>query len=122
MSSPLPSKSRRITAMLFGGFFIPKNRLMLDFGGDTLPCSDVNANALYFLITALSYNLFALIRQLLPEQLAHHRAVTVRWRLYAMAAKVVKTGRQWYVKLKENHRCLLEQALIAVREFAPPPM
>jgi hypothetical protein len=37
-----------------------------------------------------------------------------------MAAKVVKTGRQWYVKLKENHRCLLEQVLIAVREFAPP--
>jgi hypothetical protein len=96
--------------------------LKLDFGGDTLPCSDVNANALYFLITALSYNLFALMRQLLPETLAHHRAVTVRWRLYAMAAKVVKTGRQWYVKLKENHRCLLEQVLLAVREFAPPPM
>jgi hypothetical protein len=96
--------------------------LKLDFGGDTLPCSDVNANALYFLITLLSYNLFALMRQLLPEQLAHHRAVTVRWRLYAIAAKVVKTGRQWYVKLKENHRCLLQQVLIAVREFAPPPV
>ncbi len=35
----------------------------LDFGGDTLPCSDFNANALYFLISALSYNLFALMRQ-----------------------------------------------------------
>jgi hypothetical protein len=96
--------------------------LKLDFGGDTLPCSDVNADALYGLITALSYNLFALMRQLLPEKLVHHRAVTVRCRLYAMAAKVVKTGRQWYVKLKENHRCLLEQVLIAVREFSPPPM
>ncbi len=42
--------------------------LKLDFGGDTLPCSDFNANALYFLISALSYNLFALMRQLLPEQ------------------------------------------------------
>jgi len=31
--------------------------LKLDFGGDTLPCSDFHANALYFLIMARSYNL-----------------------------------------------------------------
>jgi len=60
--------------------------LKLDFGGDTLPCSDFNANALYFLISSLSFNLFALMRQLLPEELAQHRAVTLRWRLYAIAA------------------------------------
>ena len=40
--------------------------LELDFGGDTLPCSDFNANTWYFHIDALSYNLFALMRQLLP--------------------------------------------------------
>jgi len=96
--------------------------LKLDFGGDMLPCSDFNANALYFLISALSYNLFALMRQLLPEELAQHRAVTLRWRLYAMAAKVVKTGRQLFVKLKEKHRTLLEQVLIALKEFEPPPI
>jgi hypothetical protein len=96
--------------------------LKLDFGGDTLPCSDFSANTLYFLITALSYNLFALMRQLLPEALAHHRAPTLRWRLYAIAAKVVKTGRQLFVKLKENHRALLEQVLIALKEFEPPPI
>jgi hypothetical protein len=37
--------------------------LKLDFGGDTRPCSDVNAKALCFLITALSYHLLALMRQ-----------------------------------------------------------
>ena len=42
------------------------------------------------------------MRQLLPEELAHHRAMTLRWRLYAMEAKVVKTGRQLFVKLKET--------------------
>ncbi|MCP3667414.1 MAG: hypothetical protein GY696_33790 [Gammaproteobacteria bacterium] len=62
----------------------------------------------------MSYNLFALMRQLLPEELAQHRAVTLRWRLYAIAAKVVKTGRQLFVKLKEKHRTLLEQVLIAL--------
>jgi hypothetical protein len=52
--------------------------LKLDFGGDVLPCSNFQANALYFLITALSYNLFALMRHLLPEELASHRAMTIR--------------------------------------------
>jgi hypothetical protein len=55
--------------------------LKLDFGGDTLPCSDFNANALYFRIAALSYHLFALMRQLLPEDLANHWVTTIRWRL-----------------------------------------
>lgn len=96
--------------------------LKLDFGGDTLPCSDFDANALYLLISALSYNLFALMRQLLPEELAHHRATTIRWRLYAIAAKVVKTGRQLFVKLRQDHRKLLERVLLALKEFEPPPI
>ena len=66
------------------------------------------------------------MRQLLPEELSHHRAVTIRWRLYAtMAAKVVKvvkTGRQLFVKLQEKHQMLLEQVLIALKEFKPPPI
>ncbi|MBL4665764.1 MAG: transposase [Sneathiella sp.] len=95
--------------------------LKLDFGGNTLPCSDFNANALYFLLTTLSYNLFALMRQLLPLELAHHRAITLRWRLYAMAAKVVKTSRQLYVKLQAKNQRLLEQVLRALWEFEPPP-
>lgn len=93
-----------------------------DFGGDTLPCSDFNANALYFNIAALSYNLFALMRQLLPESLAHHRAITIRWRLYAIAAKVVKTGRQLFVKMRKDHRSLLAEVLEALRRFEPPPI
>ena len=96
--------------------------LKLDFGGDTLPCSDFNANALYFHICALSYNLFALMRQLLPEELAHHRATTIRWRLYAMAAKIVRTSRQLYVKTKQKHQLLLQQVLTALRRIEPQPI
>ncbi|HID45116.1 MAG TPA: hypothetical protein EYP34_05120 [Chromatiaceae bacterium] len=96
--------------------------LKLDFGGDTLLCSDFNANALYFFISALSYNLFAFMRQLLPGELTQHRAMMLRWRLHAMAAKVVKTGRQLFVKLKAKHRTLLEQVLIALKTFEPRPV
>jgi len=94
--------------------------LKLDFGGDTLPCSDKDANALYFNIAALSYNLFALMRALLPEELAHHRVITIRWRLYAIAAKVVKTGRQLFVKVSKRHKNLLAEVLSALRRFEPP--
>jgi hypothetical protein len=93
--------------------------LKLDFGGDCLPCSDFNANGLYFLICTLSYNLFALMRQLLPESLSQHRVVTIRWRLYAMAGKVIKTGRQIFVKLKSEHQKLLSQVLDEFRRFTP---
>lgn len=96
--------------------------LKLDFGGDTLPCSDFHANALYFLIAALSFNLFALMRQLLPEEIAHHRALTIRWRLYAMAGKVVKTGRQVFIKLQAKNQAFLEHTLIALRRFDSPPI
>ena len=96
--------------------------LKLDFGGDTLPCSDFNANALYFTIATLSYNLFALMRQLLPESLLHHRVITIRWRLYALAAKVVKTGRRYFIKMRNDHRSLLAEVLEALRSFEPPPI
>ena len=96
--------------------------LKLDFGGDTLPCSDFNANTMYFLIAALSFNLFALMRQLLPEEIAHHRAITIRWRLYAMAAKVVKTGRQVFIKLQAKHQTFLDQVLVALRRLDSPPI
>jgi hypothetical protein len=32
-----------------------------DFGAKQMPCADFNANALYFDICSLSYNLFALV-------------------------------------------------------------
>jgi len=96
--------------------------LKLDFGGDILPCSDFKANNLYFLISALSYNLFALMRQLLPVALSHHRVTTIRWRVYAVAAKIVKTGRHLWIKLKSQHQTLLENVLTALRSFKPPPI
>ena len=62
------------------------------------------------------------MRHLLPEELAHHRVMTIRWRVYAMAAKVVKTGRQIFVKLQSKNHELLAQVLAALRRFDPPPI
>ena len=94
--------------------------LKLDFGGDTMPCSDFKANRLYFLICSMSFNLFALMRHLLPEELSHHRMKTIRWRVYAMAAKVVKTGRKWFVKLEAKNQAMLEKVMQSLRRFEAP--
>ena len=62
--------------------------LKCDFGGDRLPCGQFSANELYFVLCALSYNLFALLRHLLPGSWSRSRAPTVRLRLIALAGRV----------------------------------
>jgi len=59
---------------------------------------------------------------LLPLELASHRVTTIRWRLYAMAGKVVKTGRQLYVKLQDRHRDLLSKVIHSLKEIEPIPI
>jgi len=96
--------------------------LKLDFGADVLPCSDFKANALYFTICTLSFNLYALMRMLLPEQLSHHRVTTMRMKLYAMAAKVTKTGREIFVKLQSKNQQLLELVLKHISKLESIPI
>ena len=50
------------------------------------------ANDLYFNLTALAYNLYALLRDTLSGTLSRRRATTMRRLLYFLPAKVVKTG------------------------------
>ena len=58
-------------------------------------------------------------RLLLPEELAHHRANTLRWRLYAIAVKVVRTGRHIFIRMKEKHQVLLQAVLAIIRVIEP---
>jgi len=93
--------------------------LKLDLGGDCLPCSDFEANGVYFLISALAYNLLALLRELLPEKLSRCRAPSLRNRLYAMAGKLVKSGRCWYLKVQGKNQALLSEVFLSLRRFKP---
>jgi hypothetical protein len=82
--------------------------LMLDFGGAHMPCGQFEANALYFSICTLSYNLFIMLREHLPEKFKKNRAEAVRLRIYAMAAKLIKHSRQYKLKLqKSNNFCFV---------------
>ncbi|CAC9587804.1 IS1380-Spn1, transposase [uncultured Gammaproteobacteria bacterium] len=88
-----------------------------DFGARQMPCGDFNANALYFDICSLSYNLFALMRQILPLEFANKRAKYVRNRFYAIAAKVLQHGRQVIVKCQAQYYDLLSQPLKTTQQI-----
>jgi len=65
--------------------------LKLGFGMERLPCGTFAANAVFFRIGVLAYNLFVLFKLLaLPPAWGRCQVRTVRWRLYQMAGKVVR--------------------------------
>jgi hypothetical protein len=88
--------------------------LKSDFAGDRMPCKDFTANALYFALCALAYNLFALLRMFLPSKFESSRAKTVRLRIYALAGKIVRHGRNVCLKLQKSSRTLLEELISSI--------
>ncbi len=92
--------------------------LRSDFGGARLPCSDFDANAAYFMMCMLAYNLLALMRLALPPKWESSRAVTLRHRLYASAGQVVRHARQWTLRIERSRRREIDEALRAIRKSA----
>lgn len=65
------------------------------FGMDWMPCGETYANAVYFRIGVIAYNLFVAMKALsLPNGWRHHRIATVRWRLYQIAGQVFWESRR----------------------------
>jgi len=92
-----------------------------DFAADRMPCKDFAANALYFSLCAMAYNLFVLMRALLPVRWESCRTKTIRWRLYALAGKVVMHGRQVYLKCQAAQRTILSEVLARLHAFSQAP-
>lgn len=61
------------------------------------------------------------MRALLPVRFESCRAKTIRWRLYALAGKVVMPGRKLYLKVAAAHRALLTEVLAAFCQWAQAP-
>ena len=70
------------------------------FGMRGVPCGQQHANAAWFRIGALAYNLFLLQQAFgLPPELLHVTVGTVRWRLYQTAARLVRHARRLVLKV-----------------------
>lgn len=89
--------------------------LKLGYGMEQLPCGGLEANAMYFAVGVLAYNLGVLMKaELLPAEYRHSTVQTLRWKLYRLAGKLVRHGRQWVLKVRAGSEKLA--LLLAVRK------
>ena len=68
-----------------------------------MPCGQFEANAVFFRLGVLAYNLCqGFKRWALQKEWRRHQVQTLRWRLYQVAGKVVRHGGRVYLKVREN--------------------
>ena len=75
--------------------------LKTGFGMEQLPCGDSGANAVFFRIGVLAYNLFIGFKRLAcPAAWASQTIATVRWKLVQVAGRMVQHAGQMVLKLR----------------------
>ena len=73
------------------------------FGMEQMPCGQFAANAVYFAIGVLAYNLAQrLKRQVLPVAYRRVTVATLRWKVYRLAGKLVRHARGWRLQVKAD--------------------
>ena len=93
--------------------------LKAGFGMERMPCGTLEANAVFFRIGALAYNLFCLFkRHVLPRGWQKHQVETLRWRLYQAAGKVVTHAGAVFLKVSAGLFALFEEIRTRCRELA----
>jgi hypothetical protein len=77
-----------------------------------MPCGQKEANALYFAIGVLAYNLAQLLkRRVLPPSYATATLATPRWKVYRLAGKLVRHARGLILQIKaDTEKWLLLQS------------
>jgi hypothetical protein len=75
--------------------------LKVGYGMEQMPCGQFEANALYFAIGVLAYNLGQLLkRRVLPPSYRTVTVATLRWKVYRLAGKLVRHARGWILRVK----------------------
>jgi hypothetical protein len=82
--------------------------IKIGFGMDYTPCRSVRANAVYFEIGILAYNLVAAVKRLvLGGNWVTKTIATLRWQFIFIAGKVVWHGRRLMLRVARCHYHLL---------------
>jgi len=90
--------------------------LKIGFGMERMPCGQFEANALFFRIGVLAYNVGRLfVFNTLDGAWHRHQVQTLRWKLYATAGKIVFRGRSVFMKVRRHLRTLFNE--IRARSF-----
>lgn len=73
------------------------------FGMERMPCGQLKANAVFFRLGVLAYNLFQGFKHwALKKEWRRHQVRTIRWRLYRSAGKVVRHAGRIYLKVRDG--------------------
>ena|SRR3989339_2175054 len=93
------------------------------FGMDYAPSQELKANAVYFEIGVLAYNLTVAVKKLfLEESWAKKTIATLRWQLIFIAGKVIEHGRQLFLKIESAYFELLKNIRAKIRlSLLPAP-
>lgn len=93
--------------------------LKIGFGMERMPCGQFEANAVFFRIGVLAYNVGRLfVLSTLDESWHGHQVQTLRWKIYETAGKVVYHGRHIYLKIGRGLRDLFDRVRVRSWEFA----
>lgn len=93
--------------------------LKIGFGMERMPCGQFEANAVFFRIGVLAYNIGRLfILSTLDESWHRHQVQTLRWKLYGTAGKIVFHGRSVYLKVSRSLQKLFADVRLRSWEFA----
>lgn len=77
--------------------------LKIGFGMERMPCGQFEANAVFFRIGVLAYNLGRLfVLKTLSSSWHSHQVQTLRWKLYETAGKVVFHGGAIWLKVRRS--------------------
>ncbi len=93
--------------------------LKIGFAMERMPCGAFGANAVFFRIGVLAYNLFAMFKRLvLPIGWRKHQVQTLRWRLYQTAGKIVHHAGAVTLKVAAEVFDLFEEVRSRCRKLA----
>jgi hypothetical protein len=91
-----------------------------------MPCGTFEANAVFFCIGVLTYNLYLGFRDAaLGSGWERAQVQTVRWRLFQTAGKIVRHGRQLFLKIStamvDEFKAIRERCALVMREGGAVP-
>lgn len=73
------------------------------FGMERMPCGQTEANAVFFRIGVIAYNLFIGFKRLsCPESWLKHTIATFRWKIIQTAGRIVKHSGSIFLRLAAN--------------------
>jgi hypothetical protein len=93
--------------------------LKIGFGMERMPCGQFEANAMFFRIGVLAYNVGRLfVLSTLDASWHRHQVQTLRWKLYETAGKIVFHGRHIYLKVNRGLQKLFARVRLRSWDFA----